>query len=391
MSFSNEDIRKLEPGKTLWDRGDKNSQPGLHVRAQASGKKSFMLYYRTRSGTQRRPKIGDFPVITVSEARKRAAAINHKVAIGEDPKGEWDETRKEPTVGDIYRMALEKHWSQERYIKSRRKSDVEHLWALYMEKPFNSLRLSEATTVKVRTWHTNLHGTPYAANRAREVLSRIFTFAEEHGHIPVNSNPCTAVPPYPEKSRKRYASPDELKLIIKSLHKYRETHPRGVAYLWMLLLTGSRPIAIERATWNQLQIVEKDGLKYGVLTFFGKTTADTGEDEVVIIPPQAMDIILELPRLADNRIIGCTMPQRLWDKIRTDAKCPDLWARDSRRLFASTGLSSGINLGTIGELLNHQSTQTTKTYAKLMLDARIAAVGSIANQIKSIAEQKEQV
>jgi hypothetical protein len=43
-----------------------------------------------------------------------------------------------------------------------------------------------------------------------------------------------------------------------------------------------------------------------------------------------------------------------------------------------------VNVGTIGELLNHSSTQTTKTYAALMDEARITAVASISNHIDKI-------
>lgn len=389
MGFTNEEIKKLEPGKTLWDKGSRDSESGLHVRALASGKKNFMLYYRTKAGVERRPKIGEFPAITIGEARRRANILNSKVAIGEDPKGEWDTAKKEITVGEIYRLALENYWSTPRFIRSRRKTDVENLWRNYLEAKFDSMRISQATTVVVKNWHTSLSETPYAANRAKEVLSRIFTYGEEHGHCPPHTNPCPAVTAYQEKSRSRFAEEGELKSIMRLLEKYSEVSPKGVAYLTLLLFTGSRPSAIERATWDQLKTFKKDGETYGVLTFDGKTTEETGEQEVVILPPQAMKVLMRLPRIRNGTITNSKMPQRLWEKIRREAGCGDLWARDLRRTFATIGLSSGVNIGTIGELLNHKSTQTTKAYAKLVSGARIEAAVSIANKIDQIITEEK--
>ncbi len=66
--------------------------PGLQLRVRATGK-SFYLYYR-RNGQQRRPKIGDFPGLTVAEAREIAQAMLRDVAAGLDPSEARRETRK---------------------------------------------------------------------------------------------------------------------------------------------------------------------------------------------------------------------------------------------------------------------------------------------------------
>lgn len=384
-----ESIRKAAPGETVWDKGDRNSVSGLHVRVSATGKKTFLVYYRTKAGVQRRPKIGDFGELTLAEARKRAKKITDMVAVGEDPKAEWDEAKAELTVKELYDKVLKEYWDKPRFRASDRLRDVKSLWKNHLEPNFGTLKLSAVTVVVLRKWHSSLSERPYAANRSMEVLSRMFTYAEEVGLRSQGTNPCNLVPAHQEKKRKRYATPEEIKQIGVILEREFEAHPNGVVFLYLLLTTGSRPRAIERATWDQLQPFEKEGQRYGVLTFHGKSSATTGEDEVVILPPQAMAMLDRIPRTSDGTLTNCKMPAKLWKKIRDEVGCDDLWARDFRRTFATVGLSNGVGLSQIGELLNHKSAQTTKVYGKLMDNERVAAATSIASKVIEIMAQKD--
>jgi integrase len=141
------------------------------------------------------------------------------------------------------------------------------------------------------------------------------------------------------------------------------------------MFTGSRPIAIERATWSQLELVKSSSKTYGILTFDGKS----GEEKVVI-PGFVISVLTSLP--TSNTLTGINMPKSFWKKVRVEAGCPDLWIRDWRRTFASIGLSNGFSMDAIGEVLNHKSTQTTKTYAKLFDRSRIDTSLEIAQVLR---------
>jgi integrase len=78
------------------------------------------------------------------------------------------------------------------------------------------------------------------------------------------------------------------------------------------------------------------------------------------------------------------MPVRLWAKIRKEAGCPDLRARDLRRTFATVGMSAGLKMDQISEILGHRSTQTTKIYAKLNIDSQIESARAIADAIEKV-------
>lgn len=384
-----ENIRNAQAGDTIWDKDEKASVKGLHVRVLADGQKNFFLYYRTRDKKERRPKIGALGEITLAEARKRAKIISDKVSLGEDPKGLWDDKAAEMTVEALFEQTLTEHWDNERFRASKRTREVKGLYRNHLKPSFGNLKLSEVTPLKVREWHRGLVNKPYVGNRALEVLTKMFHYAEELELRNQNSNPCHLVKSHPERKRRRYATEAEIQKIAGILEKETKNSPAGVAFIYLLMFSGSRPRAIERATWEQLREFRVGPDLYGELTFHGKSSAVTGEEEKVILPPQAMRAISRLPKIEGHTITGIQMPRRLWRRVKTEVGCTDLWARDWRRTFATIGMSAGVNIGTIGELLNHHSSDTTKVYAKLMNGPAAAAVSTIAGRLEEMMSQEK--
>ena len=89
-------------------------------------------------------------------------------------------------------------------------------------------------------------------------------------------------------------------------------------------------------------------------------------------------------RMGDDRILGIKLPHKLWNAIRTEVGCTDLWARDLRRTFATVGLNSGVGIDLIGLSLNHTEADTTRIYARLHDQNRINTVTTIAERIEQI-------
>ena len=59
--------------------------PGLSVRVSPQGPKSFSLLYRI-GGRNRRLTLGRYPIVSLSEARKRAREALNQVAQGRRPR-----------------------------------------------------------------------------------------------------------------------------------------------------------------------------------------------------------------------------------------------------------------------------------------------------------------
>lgn len=278
------------------------------------------------------------------------------------------------TVSDAFHRCWAGYWNQPRFQNSRWAKEVQGYFRRRIENhPIAGLQLHEVKPKVVRDWHAEIGQmvSQIEANRAMEVLSRVFTFAEEQEIIPLGSNPCRLVKAFTETKRERYATPNEVRRITNALLRHWNDYPRDVGFLFFVLLTGSRPSALERA--------KRSDIREGILRVDGKNTAETGEKDVIALPDFVMQQILpRIPRREDGLLFGPGLPQKLWDKVKTAAGCEDLWARDLRRTFATFGFSRGEQHSLVGELLNHRSSQTTMIYAKLLPTARIAAVNRIA-------------
>lgn len=314
-----------------------------------------------------------------SQARLRIAAQAVLDGLKPMPK-----PKPGPSVESVFKIAYKKHWGKPQFSNTWRK-EVRNLFEKRISPTFGKRPLLSITAKDVRDWHQEMFLTPIHANRALSVLSRIFTFAEEEEIKPQGTNPCSLVENFPERTRKRFATPEELRRIMDALDREPRSNRKAVAFVYTLIFTGARPSALARAKWSDLMAFEKDFKLWGKLSIFGKTSMRTGEPEEIIIPPQAMDKIRELSTRSKT-IFDIKRPIAFWHRIRKQACCETLWLRDLRRTFATIALSNGSNLSVIGELLNHKSTQTTLIYAKLLDETKVKTSNLIAESIEKLSK-----
>lgn len=288
------------------------------------------------------------------------------------------------TIQELFDVCYKEHWNCARFILSGHEKEVRAKFENHIAPRFGKSGYLEIKRSEVRDWHQGFRNTPVTGNRCLEILSRLYRFSLDKEWNESGFNPCTGVKHFTERKRKRYASEREIAKIGEILDRLYPQFPIEIAFLYTLLFTGARPRSIERSTWSELSEIEGG---YGVLVFSGKSTAETGDEESVILPPNIMEMIRNMPRRTDDLIFGIPLPGYLWRKIRTEAGCKDLWARDFRRTFATVGMSNKVDMKVIGQLLNHHSSQTTLRYALLDNSARLQAVGAISDKLKSILKK----
>ncbi len=291
-------------------------------------------------------------------------------------------------VDELFLRVWKDHWGKERFTLSGHARVVKSNFDKHLRETFGHLPLNKISRLMVDNWHKRIEST-IAANRSLEILSKLFNWALQK-EVFNGANPCSFVVAHKEKKRKRFATRDELIkiqniLFAKVHHKKTRT---GATFLLALIYSGARPRSLERALWSDFRV---DDSGFGHLVFEGKSSAETGEEETVLFPPNIVGLLKALPRRKRGLIFGIGMPKKMWKQIREEAVCPDLWARDMRRTFATVGLSNGVKIDTLGELLNHKSTQTTKIYAKLDGSARREAVGHIADKMMAILTDTKKV
>lgn len=366
-------LRTAKPGDILRD----TEVAGLHVRVFET-KAVYYLYFRTQTRQERRLKLGGADALPIPEARRLARLRLAEVAAGRDPAQDKYRKAAEPTVNDLFELAHKEHWSAEKFERSGWKRQVRQFYEQAIKPRFGTRKASDPFD-DVDDWHAGFADRPFLGNRALAVLSTLLSLAETRklGRLrPLNSNPCTAVRKHPEPRRAVFATPEQIGRLGALLIKYANEAPAQVAFLYLLLYSGSRPSAIERATWDQLTLFEVNGKSWGLLRPPGKT----GQDDIWL-PPQAVAVLKRLP-CTTGTLTDIKAPRKFWYKLRAEIGAPNLRMRDLRRTFATVGMSGGQPMALISEALNHKTTQTTKIYAKLVDSAKQNVVEHIADDIE---------
>jgi integrase len=357
----NTTIQNAQPGATLRD----DQVKGLQLRA-FEGRKSFYLYFRTKLGVERKPKLGDYPTITLAKAREIAREMLSSVAEGKDPVLDREKLKQAPTMADL--------WSQFKKEKARKKSlaEDERLWKLYLQPKMATQRVIDVEYDHCRKLHAGMSDKPFQANRVMSLLSTMFGIAEKHKMRPDGSNPTRHVERYPEPRRKRYASADELAKLAAILAREEKTYPASVAFIYLMVLTGARKSEVAKARWSDV--------RDNKITLKVHKTDGTGEARTIYLAPEAQTVLDALPKNTKT-VTGMESPRKFWERVRVEAGCADLQLRDLRRSFASVALRSDVSLSKIGGLLGHTSTQTTKIYARLMEDVGHEAAARTASAV----------
>lgn len=363
LTLSDKNIPKALPGDELWDPNVR----GLHLRCGAT-KKTFYLYYRTKAGVQRKPKLGEYGSITLSQVRKLAGEMWLEIGAGKDPSQANTDARNEKTLTDLW-----DEFRKRRGLKKKTAGEDERVWKKFLIPWAGSKKLSLVDYNKVADLHEEIteNSGPVQANRILALLSVMFSF----GVAPlrwVADNPTKGVEKNPEKPRRRYMSGAEAASIAGKLREKSVDYPEGVAFLYLLILTGARLGEISNARWDQI---------HGNKLVLGEHKTDQdGHDRVIQLPPVVMALLGRLPRTTGT-ITGIVSPRKMWRTIREDVGCPDLRIHDLRHSFAAAAISDGKTLAQVGELLGHGSAQTTKRYVHLQDETAALAASSIADRI----------
>lgn len=380
-TLTNTAIAALSSGQQLKD----DRVPGLSVRAHATGK-SFVLYYRTKGGIERRPKIGDAAVLGIADAREIARGYLAQVAAGGDPVADRAAAKADLTLDQLWARV-----AREYYCKPKGwHAEARRIYHKHVSPRIGKNRLGSLTVSDVGGVHRAMAADPFQANRVLSVVSKALNLAEGWELRPLGSNPCQRVTRYPEPKRRRYATAVELARLGPELDSRVRRNASGVAFLYLLLFSGARPTEIERAVPAQLQRFERE--EGGRIVAFGVLRLEEAKrgPRDVYLPPQAMAVIDQLPAGRKHLAGRARMPRTLWHSVRKKIGCVDLWARDMRRTFATVAMSNGVAIGQVGELLGHQSAQTTKIYAKLMEEGAHSAAAVTATQMERLLKVDHQ-
>jgi integrase len=357
--------------------------PGLCLCVTANDSRTFYFYSKVH-GRPVRYRLGGFPEMTVEKARDVTALARGAIAEGRDPQAERIKARSDITLGDLW-----KHWEEhtkQRKAEGSRKEDKRQYDKFL--KRWEGRRLSAITKGEVQTMHARIgrDSGPYAANRALALLSAMYGRAIS-GLDWKGTNPCIGIERFPEQSRDRFLTPEEMPLFFNSLD---QEEPAVSDYFRLAILTGVRKSNLLAMRWDQITME-------GVWRI---PATKSGDPVSVPLVPAAQEILLERKRLVGNLPWVFPGPgksghlvevRKAWVRVCKRAGLGDLRIHDLRRTLGSWQAAAGASELIIGKTLGHRpGSKATAVYSRLMLDPVREAMDTATTAILAAAAKKDE-
>jgi ParB/RepB/Spo0J family partition protein len=191
--------------------------PGFLCKITPTGRRVFMLQYRTNSGQPRKPALGLYGELTVEQARVKAQDWLAEVRRGGDPGGAKAEARKAPTMAELCKKFMED------YSKKRNKVSTQEGYQGVIDRNIIPLlgrkKVHDVKRPDIAGLMEKLAYKPTEANKTFGVLRKMFNLAEVWDYRPDGTNPCRHVPMYPSDKETRLIVDEEMVRIFRHLEK----------------------------------------------------------------------------------------------------------------------------------------------------------------------------
>lgn len=351
---------------------------GFAVRVRESGKRVFYLEYK-RAGRTRRLRIGSYPSITVTQARKLAKQATGQVAAGNDPAADKQNELKAPTVRELVVYFFEKEVDKKKPQTLKKYREQANRFIL---PHLGGLKVDAVRKRDVQAVMRAMVGTPIQANRVLALTRRLFNVAI--AHEAVDRNPCAGVEKFREEGRTDYLDPDEVTRLWDVLAE--EENQDGADFIRLLLLTGARSSEVRRARWDAFNLDAGIWMKPRTDTKTGTTErCRLGSDTIAVLSVLKERRATNSPFIFQSPTLERHQPRhdfaKPWIRVRKAAGVERIRLHDLRHTFASHLVSSGHTLPTVGALLGHKQAQTTMRYAHLMDGALQDALESVGKTV----------
>lgn len=376
------DALKSEGGRPafLWD----GSLAGFGAKALPSGKKVFLVKYRTNGGGRNAPQrwltIGAYGALTLDEGRRLAQRALAAVAEGKDPQAAKLGEREAPVFADVWARF------EADILPSRKPTTAKEYrsqWVNLIKPKFGKQRVEAITASEVDRFHKSLRASPYRANRVLALLRRLMSLAEAWGLRAVGTNPCSRVEQFKECSRERYLDTDELKAIGKAIDELvaeKAILPTAGNAIELLALSGARLNEILNAEWDWIDtergtMLLPDSKTGAKPVYLSGAALEVLKRQKVI--SKGSDYVFPSPR-GDKPYVNL---RKSWVQICERAKLTGVRLHDLRHTVASVAVGQGASLPLIGKLLGHTQAQTTMRYAHIDIDPALKAANQVGAAI----------
>jgi integrase len=374
-----------------WDTNVKR----LGLRVSPTGHKTWVLMYRREAdGAKRRLKVGEYPIVSLAEARATALDLLGKVERGADPAGTKQDAKGDPTVEDLAKLYID------RFSKTNRRSwkEDERRVNQNIIPAIGKHRANLVTPADLIELHDSItqRGAPVEANRNIELVRRVYSWAM--GKRKVDRNPAERLELNPERSRDRVLSEDEIKTFWAGIGALPMEDATKLV-LRLALVTGQRLDEIAGASLKELDFKRATWTIPGERTKNGLTHTVPLSDLAVALFREAKSSVADgylFPSQGDNGRLRRRSISRALLRNGDALKIKKFTPHDLRRTVASQMAALGIDRVVTGKLLNHASvdrdTVTGMIYDRHSYDSeKRRAADRWADRLVEIVEGRQQL
>lgn len=346
---------------------------GLTLVTYRSKKQVFYLslsYQKIRY----REKIGEYGVISISDARQQANALKMAIQLGETDLGIKRKSKM------LFSELADKYLVYSELTKESYKDDVSRL-KHHLLPTFGRKQLCEITTLMINRLHAEVKESRSAgtANRCLTLTKAIFTYAIKHEKV-LKDSPAKGIKPYPEPMTERlHMTYDEIEKWLAALETEPNIEVKNI--LKFLLLTGCRK-------GNAMSIKFEDfnadtGRVLLKMTKSGKGQYLTLSDKAIEIIQQQQE---KYGKTGNGLVFRSSCGQKqIPDPLRTmkvicvRAGIREFSVHALRHTYSVMQLESGMYLYQLKTELNHQHISTTERYANINDNKRRKHANTLAN------------
>lgn len=377
--------------------------PGFGVRIFSTGRRSYLVQYRS-AGRSRRVTIGLHGPVTAEQARKEALNLLGQVARGEDPAEEKATRRRSLTVAQLCERYLEatkagtvlgrgrKPKKASTLISDRGRIE-HHIVPLLGNRLVQDLTRADVQRFvrdvqagrTARTYRTKARGVvlveggPGAAARSTGLLGGILSYAVGEGIIV--SNPAQGVKRPADQKRDRRLSPQEfgaLGRVLDAADQEGESWQSTDA-IRLLCLTGCRLREIANLKWIEVDLA-------------GSCLRLTDSKEGRSVRPIGSAAMRLLGAIRERSPGAYVVPATrggggfggvpdAMERYTKRAGLPGIGAHTLRHSFASTAGDLGFSDSTIGAMLGHAGSTMTSRYVHHLDAVLIMAADKVSEHI----------
>ena len=342
MRLTDISLRSLRPRSEQYAVLD-DLLPNFGVRIGTTGRLSFFVMYRM-NGYRKRDTLGQFPIITLAEARQLARQRLARLTL-EDKNPEFT-----PTVGFAEAAAdfLQLHCAVRN--KARTAEETERLLNRHWLPAFSRKSLQDIRTQDISNVLDRLTGTPSEAVHALAAVRKFFSWARQRRLV--TRSPCEGLQlDIRSQPRTRVLSDPELVKAYGAAEQYG--YPYG-SIVQLLLLTAQRRNEIASLRWSYINQTER------VITLPPELVKNNRE-HAFIYGDMAAHVLENLPRIGELLFPARGYDDRAfsgWSKSKRalDMRCGvEFTLHDLRRTWATRAADLGVHPWVIEAHLNHVS------------------------------------